>query len=150
MALAFLPEQPSRAAEQFRIGNAEMLQALLSVRDDASAPWIDWMWGDTDPDVVSDPAMRAILYSVLHEGLRQGPMGICWDNVAWVGAWGFELSEVRRPVHLWCGEQDQMAPLVNVEWLSDHLPDTALTVCAGEGHLVPMRHWEDILRTVTS
>jgi pimeloyl-ACP methyl ester carboxylesterase len=147
-ALAFLPEQPGRAAEQFRIGNEETLQGLMSVRDDEGAPWIDWMWGDTDPGVVSDPVLRRVLYFVVHEGLRQGPMGICWDNVAWVGAWGFGLDDVRRPVQLWYGEQDQMAPPVNGQWLRDHLPDATLTVYTGEGHLVPMRHWPQILQTL--
>lgn len=147
-ALAFLPEHPDRAAEQFRIANEDTLQAMASVREDESAPWIDWMWGETDPAVVSDPALRRALYSVVHEGLRQGPMGICWDNVAWSGDWGFEMADVEQPVHLWYGEQDQMVSPANGRWLSDQLPEATLAVYEGEGHLVPMRHWPDILRTL--
>lgn len=147
-ALAFLPGQPSRAAEQFRIANQEMLDLVLSVRDDEAAPWIDWMWGATDPDVVADPAARQALLSVVREGLRQDAIGICWDNVAWCGAWGFEVQEVLRPVHLWYGGKDEMAPLVNGQWLSDHLPDATLTVYPDEGHLVPIRHWREILETL--
>lgn len=145
MALEFLPEHPDRAAEQFRIGNDEMLQAMLSARDDEDAPWIDWMWGDTDPDVVSDPVMRRSLSTVVREGLRQDAMGICWDNVAWGGPWGFGLDEVLPPVHLWYGGRDRMMPPANGQWLNENLPDAALTVHPNDGHLLPMRHWQQIL-----
>lgn len=148
-ALGFLPERPDRAAEQFRIGNDEMLQAMLSVRDDENAPWIDWMWGDTDPDVIADPAMRDALSMVVREGLRQDAMGICWDNVAWGGPWGFALDDVLPPVHLWYGGRDQMMPPANGRWLDENLPEATLTVYPDEGHLLPMRHWQQILRTLT-
>ena len=147
-ALALLPEQPARAAEQFRAANDEMLNGLLSVRDDPGTPWIDWMWGETDPDVVADPANRNALRTLVREGLRQGPMGICWDNVAWGGPWGFELGEVRQWVHLWHGQQDQMVVPSNGQWLRDHLPRAALAMVPREGHLVPMAHWPEILRTL--
>ncbi|MBC9731947.1 alpha/beta fold hydrolase [Nocardioides marmotae] len=149
LALSFLPDEPARAAEQFVIGNEEMLQTMMSVRDDEQAPWIDWLWGETDPGVVSDPVLRGNLFSVLHEGLRQGPMGVAWDNVAWCGPWGIEVEDIRCPVHLWYGELDQMAPPVNGEWLRHHLPDASLVVYPGEGHLVPLRHWEEIVGTLT-
>lgn len=147
LALAFLPEHRERAAQQFRIGNDEMLRVLQSARADPDAPWIDWMWGATDSEVVSDPLMRRTLSSLLHEGLRQGPMGICWDNVCWCGDWGFTLRAVGQPVHLWYGERDEMAPPVHGQWLSEQLPKATLAVYSGEGHLVPMRHWPQILQT---
>ncbi|MGK2875719.1 MAG: alpha/beta fold hydrolase [Nocardioides sp.] len=149
LALSFLPDEPARAAEQFGIGNEEMLQTMMAVRDDEQAPWIDWLWGETDPAVVGDPVLRRNLFSVLHEGLRQGPMGVAWDNVAWCGPWGIELEDIRCPVHLWYGELDQMAPPVNGDWLRHHLPDARLVVYPGEGHLVPLRHWEEIVGTLT-
>lgn len=150
LALSYLPGEPARAAEQFRIGNAEMLELMTSVRDDEQAPWIDWLWGETDPDVVSDPAMRRNLFSVLHEGLRQGPTGIAWDNVAWCGPWDVDLRTVRCPVELWYGDQDQMVPPAHGEWLAGHLPDARLVVHPGEGHLVPMRHWVEIVAALTA
>lgn len=144
-ALAFLPDDPARAAEQFRVGNEEMLTALLSAREAEDTPWVDWMWGESDADVIKDPVMRRALTSLVREGLRQGATGICWDNVAWSGAWGFDLGAVLCPVHLWYGGRDRMAPLVNGQWLSENLPDATLTVHPEEGHLVPMRHWHQIL-----
>lgn len=64
------------------------------------------------------------------------------------GAWGFEVDDVQQRVHLWYGEHDQMATVNNGHWLSDHLPDGTLTVYPEEGHLVPMRHWQQILKAL--
>ncbi|WP_127783718.1 alpha/beta hydrolase [Rhodococcus sp. X156] len=148
LALSFLPDEPERAAAQLLVGGAEMLRGLLSVRDDEAAPWIDWMWGETDPEVIAAPALRANLFLLLHEGLRQGPEGIAWDNVAWCGPWGVDLAAVRCPVHLWYGDRDEMVPLANGSWLQEHLPSAELVVCGGEGHLVPMRHWREMASTL--
>ncbi|MEU5841490.1 alpha/beta hydrolase [Rhodococcus sp. NPDC047139] len=86
-ALSFLPEDPARAAEQFSTGNKDLLDAMMSVRDDEAAPWIDWMWGRSDPEVVADGVMRRVLVVSFGEALRQGPTAIAWDNVAFVGPW---------------------------------------------------------------
>ncbi|NPC95427.1 alpha/beta fold hydrolase [Nocardioides sp. zg-DK7169] len=148
-ALSFLPADPVRAAEQFRTGNAELLDAMMSVREDPDAPWIDWMWGTSDPEVVADADARRALLVSFREALRQGTMAIAWDNVAFVGPWGIRLEDVGCPVHLWYGDRDQMAPPANGEWLAAHLPDAELVLLEGEGHLVPLRHWAEMLHALT-
>ncbi|MEE2035081.1 alpha/beta fold hydrolase [Rhodococcus chondri] len=150
LALSFLPDEPTRAAAQFSAGNREMLDAMVSVKDDEQAPWIDWMWAESDPEVTTDHAARQALFVSFRESLRQGPMGIAWDNVAFVGPWGFDLHDVSSPVHLWYGGCDRMAPPANGEWLAAQLPDAELVLYAGEGHLLPLRHWEEMLQTVTT
>ncbi|MQW76505.1 alpha/beta fold hydrolase [Nocardioides sp. dk4132] len=144
-ALAYLPDAPDRAAEQFRAGNAELLDAMMSVREDAAAPWIDWQWAASDPDVVADAGARQALFASFREALRQGPMGIAWDNVAFVGPWGIRLEDVACPVHLWYGDRDAMVAPAHGEWLAEHLPHAELVRYPGEGHLLPLRHWEQML-----
>lgn len=150
LALSYLPDEPTRAAEQFAIGNQEMLDAMVSVKDDEQAPWIDWMWSASDPEVTADHASRQALFVSFRESLRQGSMGIAWDNVAFVGPWGFDLHDVSSPVHLWYGGRDQMAPPANGEWLAGQLPNAELVRYDEEGHLLPLRHWEEMLQTVTA
>lgn len=150
LALSYLPDDPERAARQFLSGNQHLFDAMLSVRDDETAPWVDWMWGTSDPELVADPAVRQALFTSFQEALRQGPMAIAWDNVAFVGPWGIDLDDVLSPVHLWYGDKDQMAPASNGEWLAAHLRDAELVVYPGEGHLLPMRHWQEMLHTLTA
>ncbi|MFN3338353.1 MAG: alpha/beta fold hydrolase [Dietzia sp.] len=149
-ALSHLPADPARAAELFLSGNSGSLDAMLSVRDDETAPWIDWMWADSDATVIADPASRRALFVNFHEALRQGAGAIAWDNVAFVGPWGFRVEDVRAPVHLWYGDDDEMAPPANGRWLAEHLGEADLTVYEGEGHLLPLAHWGEMLRALTS
>ena len=148
LALAFLPAEPGRAAEQFLSGNEKLLDALMSVRDDQSAPWIDWMWGSSDSQVIADPAARQAIFVSFQEALRQGPKAVAWDNVAFVGPWGFDLANVIAPVHLWYGDRDEMVPPINGEWLARNLSNADLVVYKEEGHLLPLRHWGEMLQAV--
>lgn len=149
-ALAHLPADPARAAELFSSGNSGLLDAMLSVKDDEAAPWIDWMWAGSDAAVIADPAARRALFVNFHAALRQGAGAIAWDNVAFVGPWDFRVEDVRAPVHLWYGDDDEVAPPVNGRWLSEHLREAHLTVYEGQGHLLPLAHWGEMLRALTS
>ncbi len=151
LALSFLPEDPARAAGQFLAGGEELLNMMMSGRDDEQAylAVMAAMFGDPDADLFADPVLRRCLFASQHEALRQGPMGICWDNVAFVGPWDVDLADVRCRVHLWYGERDPLAPLASGQWLKDHLADAELVVYSGEGHLETMRHWQEILRALT-
>lgn len=148
-ALACLPEDPARAAEIFRDGNADMLEAMLSVRDDETSPWIDWMFARSDPAVITDPTARQALAVNFREALQQGIGAIAWDNVAFVGPWGFGVEDIATPVALWYGDRDEMAPPTNGQWLADHLPDARLTVVRNEGHLFPLAHLSEMLKTLS-
>ncbi len=149
LALSYLPGEPERAADVFFAGNEELLNLMVSVLDDEQAPWIDRQWGVSDPEVVADPAARRAIFVSFREAMRQGARAIAWDNVAFVGPWGIDLGAVTCPVHLWYGDRDQMVSPAHGEWLARELPDARLVRCAGEGHLVPLRHWDEILTALS-
>lgn len=151
LALSFLPDEPARAAEQFLVAGEELIKMMMSVREDEQAylSGMAALLGDADADVFSDPALRRCLFASQQEALHQGPMGIAWDNVAFVGPWDVDLGAVCCRVHLWYGERDPWAPPANGEWLRDHLADADLVVYSGEGHLEAMRHWQEILDALT-
>ncbi|MDH3008728.1 alpha/beta fold hydrolase [Gordonia alkanivorans] len=148
-ALSHLPGDPGRAAQIFLDGNRELLDAMVSVRTDPDAPWVEWMWGASDPAVITEAPVRRALFESFAEAMKQGPDSIAWDNVAFVGPWDFRLSEVSAPVHLWYGADDTTAIPAVGEWLAGRLPDAELSVYPGEGHLVPFRHWAAMLSTLT-
>ena len=146
-ALSMLPDEPARAAEQFCIG-AELMVAF---RDDEQTfmSGMDAIFGDSDADVLADASLRHHLFTMVSEGLRQGAGGVGWDNVAWLGLWDIDLATVRCPVRLWYGERDASIPATHGQWLADNLVDAHLVVHGGEGHLGPMRHLPEMLRSLT-
>ena len=70
-----------------------------------------------------------------HEALRESIDGWLDDDLAFARGWGFELDEVRRPVHVWQGAHDRMVPFAHGQWLVRHLPTARPHLLDGHGHL---------------
>src|SRR5699024_12728912 len=118
--------------------------ARPSARDAGPAPWVAWLSAAAAPAAVVDPDARRALFVNFREALRRGADAIAWDNVAFVGPWGFRVEDVAAPVLLWYGDDDEMAPPDPGRWLSAHLGSAHLTVYEGQGHLLPLAHWDEM------
>lgn len=79
------------------------------------------------------------------EGARQGAEGMVSDWCAEAPGWGFSLSDVGTPVHVWHGESDRIVPPSHARFLADGLPDATLVTYPGEGHSIAISHWVEIL-----
>jgi pimeloyl-ACP methyl ester carboxylesterase len=79
------------------------------------------------------------------EASRQGPAAPLEDYRLLGSDWGFRLTDITRPVHLWQGDADQMVPLHHAEWMASQLPNATVHRLAGEGHVSIQRHVGDIL-----
>jgi pimeloyl-ACP methyl ester carboxylesterase len=78
-----------------------------------------------------------LLVNSVHEGLRTSGDGWFDDDIAFVEPWGFELSEITKPVILYQGSEDKMVPYAHGEWLAKHLPPDTLRkhLIPGQGHI---------------
>lgn len=103
----------------------------------------------------SDPPRRAALEAIpgaldamaagVYDSVAQGIGGITRDLELQVEPPDVAWSAVSAPVHLWYGERDTNTPPAFGQWWADHLSDAHLTVLPGEGHLVALTHWTNIL-----
>ena len=92
---------------------------------------------------VLSPPDRAVFSAAyadeFHRGvetaLRHSVDGWLDDDVAFVRPWGFEIEDVRVPVHLWQGGEDLMVPPAHGRWLADHLPTCTPHLLPHDGHL---------------
>jgi pimeloyl-ACP methyl ester carboxylesterase len=69
-----------------------------------------------------------------HDGLAAGDQGWWDDGVSHLTDWGFELDEIRVPVRIWHGRQDQFVPVQHGEWLAANIPDAEIEI-SDDGHL---------------
>jgi pimeloyl-ACP methyl ester carboxylesterase len=69
------------------------------------------------------------------EGLAPGSPGWWDDGVAHGGRWGFELSDIRIPVLLMHGRQDQFVPFGHGQWLAARIPGVDARLLDDDGHL---------------
>jgi pimeloyl-ACP methyl ester carboxylesterase len=103
-----------------------------------------------DVPILARPDVRDAMTRMWREGARQGVGGLVDDWIALSLPWGFGLSDVRVPVSVWHGELDHIVGPEHARWLSAVLPNSRLVLYPEEGHLLPLRHWDEILAAVTA
>jgi len=75
------------------------------------------------------------IYSVMAEGGAERIEGWRDDNLAFVKPWGFEPSEIQRPVLVLQGVQDLMVPPGHGRWLAARIPGVEAEISDSEGHI---------------
>ena len=71
----------------------------------------------------------------IKEGLAPGDQGWWDDGRAHLVPWGFSLGDIRIPVQLWHGAQDQFVPYQHGEWLARQIPGVDARLMESDGHL---------------
>lgn len=87
-----------------------------------------------DAAVLTADFARFVVHSV-REGIGQTRDGWIDDDMAFIRAWGFDFGEIRVPVLLMHGEQDQMVPVSHGKWLARMIPKVDARFLPDEGHL---------------
>jgi pimeloyl-ACP methyl ester carboxylesterase len=100
----------------------------------------------SDRRVLEEPALRESLIASRREAYRQGPTRVLEDALLYLRPWDFDPAAVRTPVRLWHGEDDAtLAPAMG-RYLAEVLADCEATFVAGEGHMICITRWEEILQ----
>jgi pimeloyl-ACP methyl ester carboxylesterase len=95
--------------------------------------------------VFARPEMRAMFLDDLLRGSAKALFAPFFDIILFGRSWGFDLVDVKVPVHWWHGDADHIVPLEHAKRAVDALPDAKLYVRPGESHLGTLIAAEDIL-----
>jgi len=79
------------------------------------------------------------------EAFRPGLRGLAWDTYLLTRPWGFSLEDIRVPIHLWYGTDDDLVTVPMARYIAGKIPGSKTTICENEAHLLLFPHWEDIL-----
>ena len=90
--------------------------------------------GKADKEVLSG-SFADDMASEMRRALSHGFDGWIDDDLAFIKGWGFELSDVQVPVHLWQGDDDFMVPQSHSHWLASKIPHAQLTFIPENGHI---------------
>jgi pimeloyl-ACP methyl ester carboxylesterase len=96
----------------------------------------DWQLADADRQILARADIQQVLVEATREAYRPGVWGWVDDDLAFLDAWGFDVSEIRVPVTVRYGRLDVFVPAAHGWWLADHVPAADVAVDEEAGHLV--------------
>lgn len=145
-------EQLGLLADRMLFSCPPAFEPLLAASIDASCKLppqtIKWMLEselvDDDKAIVQELSLSDATDFII-EATRQGGMGVIDDYKAVAQDWGFELSEIKGDVTLWCGEQDLLLPRTMTEYLKDRIPNAQVNLLLDRGHFMLRRELDQVL-----
>ena len=90
---------------------------------------------DGDRRVLHDPEVQSMFLDDLFVGTTRQCRAVLHDLALFGRPWGFELADVRVPVHWWHGDVDPFVPLAEARRAAALLPDVEFVVRPDESHL---------------
>ena len=90
--------------------------------------------GDADKAALT-PDVAEVDAASFRRALSVSYYGWLDDDLAFVQPFGFDLSQVSKPVLVWQGDDDFMVPKSHSQWLADHIPTAKLNFVPGHGHI---------------
>jgi pimeloyl-ACP methyl ester carboxylesterase len=107
--------------------------AMLGPSADEMVTALGDLVSDVDREALSGELGEFMARELAHS-LSTGVWGWFDDDRAILGDWGFDLEDVRAPLSLWHGGQDQFVPIAHGEWLAAKLRADA-HLRPDQGHL---------------
>jgi pimeloyl-ACP methyl ester carboxylesterase len=100
-----------------------------------------WFFADANRAEIFDAYVR--------ETWRQGVDAVAWELNAVYLPWGFRLADIPMPVHIWHGSQDPRVTTADIDFQVSTIPRSSLVTWPDSGHLGFVKHWGEILTTLT-
>lgn len=103
-----------------------------------------------DETLMKNKELRKMCLETEIEAFRQGLKGMARDVYLITRQWDFKLEDIRVPVHIWHGTEDNLTTLVMARSMAAKIPIASITLLSGKGHLLLLDHWEEILTKLFS
>ena len=138
-----------RLADLLRLDRAAGVDALTQryqgYADDPASIFASWD-DPNDPDVrlLTLPDVNEAMVEMVREGARQGSTGAVADDIALLEPWGFSAAEVRQDVGVWLGSENSVCRS-DADYFAATISRAMLVIYPGEGHLVPLPRWAEML-----
>lgn len=86
------------------------------------------------------PEFAMLITQSWREGLRYSPEGMVSDGAIYARPWPFALSDIKTPVLIWHGTDDQAVPVSIGHYYAAHIRQAEARFPKGEGHFSLVRH----------
>lgn len=99
-----------------------------------------------DAKIFENNSYKDTMVLSLQEAFRQHVSGVVDDFKLLIKCWGFNLEEIRCPLVVWQGGEDQQAPVKHAEIYAHQVPKAQYVFLEEEGHISILHNYgEEIL-----
>ena len=123
------------------------LMSRLVRRPDTIAKGMALLLPDDELALLETPRFDGF-FENLGEMVKNGSEGAYWDARVFLGEWGFDCADIKMPVSLFYGADDQNVPIQMGEYYRDTIPSTDASFYEGEGHFIMYSRANEILRSL--
>jgi pimeloyl-ACP methyl ester carboxylesterase len=92
----------------------------------------------------------AVFRAMLAENFRQGYDGYLVDLGLVTKHWPITYERIQHPIYAWYGSDDRITPPTAATSLCAFLPQTAVTITPGAGHLLIFMAWDELVSRIAN
>lgn len=98
-----------------------------------------------DTLLLDDPRIRDNCVQSELEAFKPGILGLAWDVRLLTHSWDFNIEDIRSPIFIWHGSDDDQAPITMAKFMADKISSSLPRFLPDEGHLLLFKYWDAIL-----
>jgi pimeloyl-ACP methyl ester carboxylesterase len=99
---------------------------------------------DDDRQILLRPDIEAAFSDASAECFAQGSDGLVHDAQLLYRRWAFDVSAIKRPVHMWQGTEDRLVAASINRTVADRMPAAVWHSVEGAGHFIAVGAADDI------
>ncbi|MCB2379100.1 alpha/beta hydrolase [Hymenobacter sp. BT635] len=106
------------------------------------------MLGPAEQEEANNPVSRIVLRDAAQHAFTHRGQGVYYDGRALCRRPEFALAAIQAPTTLWHGTDDFIWHPAPIQYLASRLPHATLRMLPGEGHMLFLKYWRQILEQV--
>lgn len=131
-----------------KLAFAEISEKWHTDPDATIDEFLKLIFGPPEQVVGFEPTNRALLRDAAVQGFNQEGQGVYFDSRAICQPLSFSLTSITAPTTIWHGNADTIWPPESLHYLTERIPRSCVNMLPDEGHMLYLKHWEEILRRV--
>jgi pimeloyl-ACP methyl ester carboxylesterase len=126
--------------------NMKMLSYMQNKNADKYLRRMSYKLSGSDKTAIMKKPVRDVLMSMMSEATQNGSDGYAQDVINVSMPWPFDLTEIKKEVHVWQPEDDTSTPPVIARYLKSVIPKCHTHYVPNAGHLWHIEHLCTVLR----
>jgi len=108
--------------------------------------WMARFYAAEDRRALTNPRLHRIMMESSRIAVLSHSRAVRWDGNIYSSNWGFNLADLKPPIHFWHGGEDWNIPLGLAQKTAARIPNARFKIYPRDGHFsLPLLHNEEMI-----